>query len=97
MRNLQTLVKKNPLHDIFKRFAKKAQNEYDVQIEHVRSDNGTELKNTHINEFLNDHGIIHEFFVAYTPQQNGVVEWKNKTLIEMARTMLSEYKTPIRF
>jgi transposase InsO family protein len=60
--------------DIFKRFAKKAQNEYDVRIKHVRSDNGTELKNTHIEDFLDEHGITHEFSATYTPQQNGVVE-----------------------
>ena len=68
-----------------------------MTIKHVRSDNGTEFKNTHIEDFLDDNGITHEFSAAYTPQQNGVVERKNRTLIEMARTMLSEYKTPIRF
>ena len=88
---------KSITQEVFKRFAKKAQNEYDVTIKHVRSDNGTEFKNTHIEDFLDDNGITHEFSAAYTPQQNGVVERKNRTLIEMARTMLSEYKTPIRF
>jgi transposase InsO family protein len=68
-----------------------------VRIKHVRSDNGIEFKNTHIENFLDEHGITHEFSAAYTPQQNGVVEHKNKTLIEMARAMLSEYKTPIRY
>ena len=68
-----------------------------MRIKHVRSDNGTELKNTHIDEFLDDHGITHEFSSAYTSQQNGVVGRTNSTLIEMARTMLSEYKTPICF
>ena len=42
-------------------------------------------------------GITHEFSAPYTPQQNGVVERKNRTLIEMARTMLDEYKTPGKF
>ena len=55
------------------------------------------FKNTNIEEFLNDYGITHELSVVYTPQQNGVVERKNRTLIEMARTMLVEYKTPVRF
>ena len=68
------LEDKTYTQDIFKSFTQRAQNEYDVQIKHVRTDNGTELKNTHIAEFLDDHGITHEFSVAYTPQQNGVVE-----------------------
>src|ERR1041384_7496009 len=67
------------------------------KLKHIRSDNGTEFKNTHIEDFLDAYGFTHEFYAAYTPQQNGVVERKNRTLIEMARTMLAEYKTPIRF
>ena len=42
-------------------------------------------------------GITHEFSAPYTPQQNGIVARKNRTLIEMARTMLDEYKTPRKF
>src|SRR4051812_47671256 len=41
--------------------------------------------------------ITHEFSAPYTPQKNGVVEWKNRTLIEMARTMLAEYNTPLKW
>jgi transposase InsO family protein len=42
-------------------------------------------------------GIKHEFSSPYTPQQNGVVETKNRNLLDMASTMLDEYKTPNRF
>jgi transposase InsO family protein len=63
----------------------------------IRSDNGTEFKNSQIEGFLEDEGIKHEFSSPYTPQQNGVVERKNKTLLDIARTMLDEYKTPDRF
>ena len=45
-------------------------------------------------KFLDEEGIKHEFSAPYTPQQNGVVERKNRTLIDMSRTMLDEYKTP---
>jgi hypothetical protein len=48
-------------------------------------------------KYLEEEGIKHEFSAPYTPQQNGVVERKNRTLIDMARTMLGEYKTPERF
>jgi transposase InsO family protein len=88
---------KSKTQERFKKFAKRAQNEFKLKIKNVRSDNGTEFKNTRIEEYLDDEGIKHEFSAAYTPQQNGVVERKNRTLIEMARTMLDEYKTPDRF
>jgi transposase InsO family protein len=49
-----------------------------------------EFKNTNIQECLDEEGIGHELSVPYTPQQNGIVERKNRTLIEAARTMLDE-------
>jgi hypothetical protein len=91
------------LHDksetqaIFKKFARRAQNEFDLKIKNIRSDNGKEFKNTCIESFLDEEGIKHEFSAPYSPQQNGVAERKNRTLIEMARTMLDEYKTSDRF
>ena len=59
--------------------------------------NGTEFKNTGLDNYLDELGITHELSAPYTPQQNGVVECKNRTLVEMARTMLDEYKTPRHF
>jgi hypothetical protein len=50
-----------------------------------------------VEEYLEQEGIKHEFPAPYTPQQNGVVEKKNMTLIDMVRTMLGEYKTSERF
>jgi transposase InsO family protein len=58
----------------------------------VRSDNGSEFKNTNVEEFCDEKGIKHEFSTTYTPEQNGVVERKNRTLIEMARSILDKYK-----
>ena len=68
-------------------FAKKAQRMYEAEIKAIRTDNGTEFKNYTMQEFADDEGIKHEFSAPYTPQQNGVVERKNRTIIEMARTM----------
>jgi hypothetical protein len=76
---------------------RRAQNEFGLRIKKIRSDNGTKFKNSQIEDFLEDEGIKHEFSSPYTPQQNGVVERKNRTLLDMARTMLDEYKTPDRF
>jgi hypothetical protein len=76
---------------------RRAQNEFGLRIKKIRSDNGTKFKNSQIEGFLEEEGIKHEFSSLYTPQQNGVVERKNRTLLDMARTMLDEYKTPDRF
>jgi len=58
----------------FKKFAKNAQNQFDVKIKKIRSDNGKEFDNTNIEEYCDEVGIKHEFSSTYTPQQNGVVE-----------------------
>ena len=63
----------------------------------IRSDNGTEFKNIKIEEWCDEEGIKHEFSATYTPQQNGVVERKNKTLITLARAMLDDYGTSEKF
>jgi hypothetical protein len=71
-----------------------AQNEFELRIKNIRGDNGMEFKNSQIKGFLEEEGIKHEFSSPYTPQQNNVVERKNRTLLDMTRTMLDEYKTP---
>jgi transposase InsO family protein len=91
------LQKKSQTQYILKGFLRWAQNEFRLRIKKVRSDNGTEFKNSQIEGFLEDEGIKHEFSSPYTPQQKGVVERKNRTLLDMARTMLDEYKTPDQF
>jgi transposase InsO family protein len=91
------LQEKSQTQETLKGFLRQAQNEFRLRIKKIRSDNGTEFKNSQIEGFLEDEGIKHEFSSPYTPQQNGVVERKNRTLLDMARTMLDEYKTPDRF
>jgi transposase InsO family protein len=76
-----------------KNFLRWAQNEFGLRIKKIRSDNGTEFKNSQIEGFLEEEGIKHEFSSPYTPQQNGVVERKNRTLLDMARTMLDEFSS----
>jgi transposase InsO family protein len=91
------LSDKGETQEILKKFIRRAQNEFDLKIKKVRSDNGTEFKNNGVEEFLGEEGIKHEFLVPYTPQKNSIVERKNQTLIEVARTMLDDYKTPDNF
>jgi hypothetical protein len=91
------LQDKSETQGILKRFLKRAQNEFELKVKKIRSDNGSEFKNLQVEEYLEEEGIKHEFSAPYTPQQNGVVERKNRTLIDTARMMLGEYKTPERF
>src|SRR5438132_1687938 len=91
------LQDKSEVQETFKKFARRAQNKFEVKIKRIRSDNGSDFKNTSIEELLDEEGIKHEFLAPYTPKQNGVVERKNRTLIEAARTMLDEYKTSDQF
>jgi transposase InsO family protein len=85
------LVDKSDVFATFKSFVKDIHNEFEINIKRVRSDNGSEFKNTRIDELCDDFGIRHQFSAKYTPQSNGLVERKNRTLIDMARSMLSEY------
>jgi transposase InsO family protein len=91
------LQNKSETQGTLKRFLRRAQNEFELKVKKIRSDNGSEFKNLQVKKFLEEEGIKHEFFAPYTPQQNGVVERKNTTLIDVARTMLGEYKTHERF
>jgi hypothetical protein len=82
---------KSDTFDILKSFLKRIHNEFDTIVKKVRSDNGSEFKNTRVDELCDNYGIRHQFSPKYTPQSNGLVERKNRTLIDMARSMLSEY------
>jgi transposase InsO family protein len=83
--------------DIFKTFVRRAENEFELKMKKVRSNNGSEFKNTNVEEFCDEKGIKHEFSTTYTPEQNGGVEKKNRTLIERARSMLDDYKVSDSF
>ncbi|GJX67620.1 putative ribonuclease H-like domain-containing protein [Tanacetum coccineum] len=60
----------------------------------IRCDNGTEFKNREMNKFCKKKGILRQYSIARTPQQNEVAERRNRTLIEAARTMLADSKLP---
>jgi transposase InsO family protein len=78
------LQDKSETQGTLKRFLRRAQNEFELKVKKIRSDNGSEFKNLLVEEYLEEEGIKHEFSAPYTPQQNGVVERKNRTLIDMA-------------
>ncbi|KAI3681360.1 hypothetical protein L6452_36153 [Arctium lappa] len=61
-----------------------------LTVRSIRSDHGTEFKNSSLNNFFENKGISHNFSTVRTPQQNGVAERRNRTIIEAARSMLSD-------
>nr|GEV79007.1 hypothetical protein [Tanacetum cinerariifolium] len=69
-------------------FLKMIQVRLKVPVRRIQTDNGTEFVNQTLHEYYEQVGISHETLVARSPQQNGVVEIRNRTLIEAARTML---------
>ncbi|KAL8124868.1 hypothetical protein AgCh_012507 [Apium graveolens] len=68
-----------------------------VSVKRLRSDNGTEFRNSTLCEFCKSKDIVQEFSAARTPQQNGVVERKNRTLVEAARTLVQDTQLPTSF
>ena len=68
-----------------------------IKVRSIRSDHGTEFKNSTLINFFDEKGISHNFSSVRTPQQNGVAERRNRTIIEAARSMLSESRLPTQF
>ncbi|GJS19733.1 retrovirus-related pol polyprotein from transposon TNT 1-94 [Tanacetum coccineum] len=82
------LRSKDEAPDFIIKFLKMIQVRLQVTVRRIRTDNGTEFVNQTLREYYEKIGISHETSVARSPQQNGVVERRNRTLIEAARTML---------
>ncbi|GJT08500.1 putative ribonuclease H-like domain-containing protein [Tanacetum coccineum] len=91
------LATKDETSDILNSFINGIENLVDHKVKVIRCDNGTEFKNREMNQFCEMKGILRKFSVATTPQQNGVAERRNRTLIEAARTMLAYSKLPTTF
>nr|GEW45357.1 hypothetical protein [Tanacetum cinerariifolium] len=82
------LMRVASINELIKNFLKKIYVRLQAPVIIVRTDNGTEFKNHALKEYFDSVGITHETSAAKTPQQNGVVEFKNRTLVKAARTML---------
>ncbi|GJX90912.1 ribonuclease H-like domain-containing protein [Tanacetum coccineum] len=91
------LATKDETSGILKSFITGIENLVDHKVKVIRCDNGTEFKNREMNQFCEMKGILRQFSVARTPQQNGVAERRNRTLIKAARTMLADSKLPTTF
>jgi len=85
------------LFHIFKSFFKEIKTRFGVSIRVLHSDNGREYLSHSFKKFMASHGILHQIYCAYTPQQKGVVERKNKHLIETTHTLLIHGDVPEPF
>jgi transposase InsO family protein len=72
-------------------------NEHPNCLKAIQSDNGTEFRNASFDQFYLKHGVDRQFSAPRVPQQNGVVERKNRTLVMMARMILDEHRIPRPF
>ncbi|GJR67504.1 putative ribonuclease H-like domain-containing protein [Tanacetum coccineum] len=88
---------KDETSGILKDFIRQIKNQLNLKVKSIRSDNGTEFKNRDFIEFGGSKGIKRAYSNARTPQQNGVAERKNRTLIEAAITMLADSFLPNTF
>nr|GEW69700.1 putative ribonuclease H-like domain-containing protein [Tanacetum cinerariifolium] len=91
------LKTKDETSGILRKFITEIENLKDLKVKIIRCDNRGEFKNKEMNNFCSQKGIKREFSNARTPQQNGVAERRNMTLIEAARTMLADAKLPVTF
>ncbi|RVW50569.1 Retrovirus-related Pol polyprotein from transposon TNT 1-94 [Vitis vinifera] len=100
---LYILHNKNEALDAFKVFKAEVEKQYGKQIKIVRSDRGGEYYGRYLEDgqspgpfakFLQEHGIVAQYTMPGSPDQNGVAERRNRTLLDMVRSMLSSSKLP---
>lgn len=85
---------KSEVFDHLKDFIVSSERRSGKKLKTFRSDNGTEYTNHRVTQYLRDKGIRHELTIGYSPQQNGVAERANRTLMEKARAMIANSELP---
>ncbi|GJX12675.1 retrovirus-related pol polyprotein from transposon TNT 1-94 [Tanacetum coccineum] len=88
------LHSKDETPEIIKKFIAQAQLNYKAKVYKIRTDNGTKFKNETLKSHYEKLGIMQQFSTAQTPQQNGVVERRNRTLVEATHTRLIFTRLP---
>ncbi|UYV73291.1 hypothetical protein LAZ67_10002537 [Cordylochernes scorpioides] len=86
---------KSDVLEKFKEFVKRVRTETGNKIKRFRTDNGTEFLNKNFSDYLKSLGIVHELTAPYTPEQNGIAERDNRTIVESARCLLHGRKMPL--
>ncbi|GJS27107.1 ribonuclease H-like domain-containing protein, partial [Tanacetum coccineum] len=79
---------KDDVYDSLISFVQMFLNQFEININVFRSDNGTEFTNNRLPTFFNDKGILHQTTCIYTPQQNGIAERKHRHLLNVARSFM---------
>jgi len=94
---IELLRSKNEALAYLKKVKTSAETELEGKLKTVRTDRGGEFNSNQFTVFCNDFGIKHFITTPYTPQQNGVVERRNQTVVEMARCMMKSKVVPDQF
>lgn len=94
---IRLIKKKSEVFNQFKDFKISVENQTGKKIKYLQSDNGKEYVNNSFDEFLRTNGIGRRLTVTHTPEQNGVAERRNRTLVEMARCLLIQSELPQSF
>lgn len=91
------LKSKGEVGHVIPKFSKMIETQFHTQVKVIHSDNGREFVNQTLGNFFSTHGILHQTTCAYTPQQNGVAERKNRHILEVARVLCFTMRVPKRF
>nr|GEV24569.1 retrovirus-related Pol polyprotein from transposon TNT 1-94 [Tanacetum cinerariifolium] len=83
------LKKKSQAPEMIMYFIRMVENQNNVKVKQIRTDNRTKFRNHELESFCDERGISHNFSSSYTHEQNNVAERKNRTLIEAARTIMN--------
>ncbi|UYV71013.1 K02A2.6-like [Cordylochernes scorpioides] len=94
---VEFLSSKLETFDIIRSFIEEIEKEKEIKVKQLRSDNGKEFTNHQMTQYLKGKGIKHQLTNVYTPQQNGISEKYNRTLIEGTRALLIDSQLPLRY
>ena len=82
---------------VLKDFISMVKTQFGVNVKCIRTDNGTEFVNSQVSSLFKECGIIHQSSCVYTPQQNGIVERKHRSILDMARALRFQASIPLKY
>lgn len=94
---MYVLKNKDEVFEQFKNWKTLIETQTNMKVKKLRTDNGLEFCNKRFEDFCSKHGVMRQRTVRYTPQQNGLAERMNRTLIDKARYLFLNSKLPRSF